>query len=67
MWDHDNNNTTGPQDHDLINLSALSSTYNTPATTSTLENIDKTNSWWTENEVNLLLDYVEANCVLTIP
>jgi hypothetical protein len=63
--DNNNNNTTGPQDHDSINLSASSSTHNTPPTTSTLENIEKTNSRWTENEVNLLLDYVEANCILT--
>ena len=67
MQDHDNNNnttSTGPQEHDLTNFSALSSTHETLATTSTLENIEKTNSQWTEHEVNLLLDYIETNCIL---
>jgi hypothetical protein len=65
MRDHDNdNNITGPQDHDSINLTASSSTHDTPATTSTLENVEKT-SWWTEDEVNRLLDYIKANCILT--
>ena len=65
MRDHDDNNTTGPPDHHSANLSASSSTHDTPAATSTSENIEKTNSRWTETEVNLLLDYVEANCILT--
>ena len=68
MQDHDNNNnttSTGPQEHDSTNFSALSSTHETLATTSTSENIEKTNSRWTEHEVNLLLDYIETNCILT--
>ena len=65
MRDHDDNNdTTGP-DHDSTNPSASSSTHDTPAITSTSENVEKTSGQWTENEVKLLLDYVEANCVLT--
>jgi len=68
MRDHNNNNnntSTGPQDHDSIDLSASASNHDTPDTTSTSENTEKTNSWWTENEINLLLDYIEANCILT--
>ena len=68
MRDHNNNNnntSTGPQNHDLIDLSASASNYDTPDTTSISKNTEKTNSWWTENEINLLLDYIEANCILT--
>jgi len=71
MRDHniDNNNntttSTGPEDYDSTNFSASSTTHDTPTTTNTSENIEKTNSRWTENEVNLLLEYVEANCILT--
>jgi hypothetical protein len=65
----DNNDTTAQttEDHDSTNFSASSSTHDTPAIIST-ENIEKTNASasgrWTENEISLLLDYVEANCVL---
>lgn len=69
MRDHNNNNnnntSTGPQNHDLIDLSASASNYDTPNTTSISKNTKKTNSWWTENKINLLLDYIEANCILT--
>ena len=70
MWDQDNNNTgTGTlQDHgcDLSDHSALTLTHDTqPTTTSTSESIKKTSSWWTDNEITLLLNYVELNCTLT--
>jgi hypothetical protein len=69
MRDHDNDNDTTTQppqlDCDLTHPSASSSTaHDTPATTSTLENLDKTSGRWTENQIKLLLDYVEGNCVL---
>ena len=71
MRDHDNlNDDTTAQletagDHDSTNFSASSThnTVNTP-TASASENLEKT-SKWTEAEVKLLLDYVEANCILT--
>ena len=68
MRDHDyNNNTTAQtqQHYDSTNHSA--STYDTPTTTSTSGTIEKStgNNRWTENEVKLLLDYVEENCTLT--
>jgi hypothetical protein len=66
--DYENDTTTqSPQlDHDSTHPSASSSTANdTPATTSTSENLDKTSGRWTENEIKLLLDYVEENCTLT--
>ena len=65
MRDHNNNNntSTGPQNYNLIDLSALASNHDTPNTTSISKNTEKTNSWWTENKINLLLDYIEANCI----
>lgn len=70
MRDHNNDTTTTTQppqlDHDLTNPSASSSTaHYTLASTSTSENLDKTSGWWTKNEIKLLLDYVEGNCILT--
>ena len=56
------------QDHgcDLSDHSALTFTHNTqPTTTSTSKSIKKTSSWWTDNEIMLLLNYVESNCTLT--
>jgi hypothetical protein len=65
MRDHydDNNNMTA-QDHNSTEFSASSSTQDTPASVSTSENIEKTSGRWTRSEITLLLDYVEANCVL---
>ncbi|KAF8805532.1 hypothetical protein BYT27DRAFT_7224832 [Phlegmacium glaucopus] len=68
MRDHDNNTTTQPPqlDPDLMNPSASSSTaHDTPATTSTSENLEKTSGQWTKNEIGLPLDYIEGNCILT--
>ena len=67
MQDHDDNDTTTTQDYDLDHSQAAStSTHNTqPATTSTLESMKKSGGWWTDNEVKLLLNYVESNCTLT--
>jgi len=63
MRDHDDNdNTTTQAPHD--STTASSSTHDTPATTSTAENVEKSSSRWSEDEVKLLLDYIEANCVL---
>jgi hypothetical protein len=65
MQDHcDDNNTTAQttEDHNSTNLSASSSTQDTPSTS---ENSEKTSGQWTKSEITLLLDYVEANCVLT--
>jgi hypothetical protein len=64
MRDHCDSNNTTAQDHDSTNFSTSSSTQDTPASVSTSENIEKTSGRWTESEVVLLLDYVEANCVL---
>jgi hypothetical protein len=68
--DHSDNNTSAQttEDHDLTtNFSASSSTHDTqpeaPASIST-DNIEKASSRWTESEITLLLDYVEAKCVL---
>ena len=60
--------TTTLQDHgcNLSDHSALTSTHDTqPTTTSTSESIKKTSSQWTDNEITLLLNYVESNCTLT--
>ena len=65
MQDHDDNNTT-TQDHDTLDHSASTSTHNTqPATTSTSESNKKTSGQWTDNEIKLLLNYVESNYTLT--
>jgi PKD repeat protein len=67
MQDHDDNNSTtqNPQDHDLTQYSASSSTHDTPATTSTAGTAEKTTGQWTEQEINLFLNYVKENCILT--
>ena len=52
------------QDHNSTDFSASSSTQDTPASISTSGNIEKTSGRWTESKIALLLDYVEANCVL---
>ena len=68
MRNHDNDNDDDAQtagDYESTNFTVSSSTHDTPATASSSENIEKTSSRWTENEIKLLLDYVEANCVLT--
>ncbi|KAF8221168.1 hypothetical protein L208DRAFT_1329698, partial [Tricholoma matsutake] len=68
MWDHcDDNNTAQTTDHNSTNFSASSSTQETPSNISTSENSEKSSGRWTESEITLLLDYVEANCVLTTP
>jgi hypothetical protein len=66
MWDH-NNNDTSTQDHsNPSSHSASTSTHNTqPATTSTSESNKKASGRWTDDEIKLLLDYVESNCTLT--
>ena len=69
MRDHDIDNdiTTSTQPPQLdcsTNPSALSSAHDTP-TTSTSKNLEKTSGQWTETEINLLLDFVEGNCILT--
>ena len=69
MRDHDidNNITTSTQPPQLncsTNPSTSSSAHDTP-TTSTSENLEKTSGWWTKTEINLLLDFVEGNCILT--
>lgn len=51
------------EDHDPTNFSASSSTHDTPASTENIEKASASNRW-TDKEVSLLLDYVEANCVL---
>lgn len=68
MRDHDNNNNTTaqtPQDNDSTNQST--SMYDSPATTSMSETIEKSSASgrWTDDEVKLLLEFVEANCTLT--
>ena len=55
------------EDHEsTIDFSASTSTHHTqasgPASISTA--IEKASGRWTEKEVELLLDYVESNCVL---
>ena len=55
--------TQTPQDYESTNPST--STDDSLATTSMSETTEKSNSRWTEHEVKLLLDYVEANCTLT--
>lgn len=57
------------QNPDSTHSSALSSgtsaSHNTLATTSMTGTAEKTTGRWTEDEVNLLLDYVEQNAILT--
>jgi hypothetical protein len=42
-----------------------SSMHDTLAETSTATGTEKKSTRWTTDEINLLLDYIEANCVLT--
>ena len=65
MRDHDENNNTTAQTPPDLDSTSYSSTHNTPATTSISENIEKTSNRWSETEINLLLDYVEKNSILT--
>ena len=67
MQDHDDNDTTTTQDYDPDHSQAASTfTHDSqPATTSTSESMKKSSGWWTDNEVKLLLDYIESNCTLT--
>ena len=67
MQDHDDDNSTSRnlQYHDLTHHSASSSSHDALATTSTAGTSEKTSGRWTEQEINLLLNYVEGNCVLT--
>jgi PKD repeat protein len=64
MQDHDDNDST-TQNPDLTQYSASSSTHDTPATTSTAGTAEKTTGRWTDQEIDLLLNYVEGNCILT--
>jgi hypothetical protein len=69
MRDHSDDNDTAlnPQDTDSTHFSASSSAHNIPqaATTSNTEISEKTSGRWSNNEIMLLLDYVEENCTLT--
>ena len=66
MLNHDDSTTTqNPQDHDSTHYSALSSTNDTLATPSTAGSAEKTGGRWNDQEINLLLNYVEQNCTLT--
>ena len=65
MQNHDNSTTQNPQDHDLTDYSALSSTHDTLANTINVRTAEKTSGWWTKQEINLLLNYVERNSILT--
>jgi hypothetical protein len=60
MENHDDSTTQNLQDHVSI---TLSSTNDTLATTST-SGTEKAKRW-TEHEINLLLNYVEQNCILS--
>jgi hypothetical protein len=61
MQNHDDSNSQTPQ---LDDYSALSSTHDTPATTTSAETVEK-NKRWTDQEIELLLNYVERNSILT--
>jgi hypothetical protein len=70
MRDQDNlNDDDDGTAQTATNFSASSThdTVDTPPTASTSENVasEKANSRWTDDEIKLLLDFVEANCVLT--
>ena len=66
MQDHDDDSITqNTQDYDSTHHSASSSTPNTLATTSTTGIAEKTTGQWTDEEVMLLLNYVEQNSTLT--
>jgi hypothetical protein len=66
MQDHDNNDTTTQDHSDPSSHSASTSTHNIqPTTTSTSESNKKANGRWTNDEIKLLLNYVESNCTLT--
>jgi hypothetical protein len=54
------------QDNDFASHSGSTSTHNHPtvADTSQASSLEKT-SRWTDHEITLLLDYVEASCTLT--
>jgi hypothetical protein len=67
MDDHDDSTAQNPQDHDSTHHSTLSSTNDTLATTSVVETAEKSSKQWTEHEIDLLLQYVEQNCILTTP
>jgi hypothetical protein len=58
------NDTNAPISHDNESL-ASSSNQITPAATSMAESSEKTSGRWTDDEVKLLLNYVEAKCTLT--
>ena len=65
MQDYDDNDIT-TQNYGPLNYFASISTDNTqPATISTSESIKKTSGQWTDNEIKLLLNYIESNCTLT--
>ena len=61
MHDHDNDTTTtrNPEDNESMVSSSI------PAAASTTGSVEKTSRRWTDDEVKLLLGYVEANCILT--
>jgi hypothetical protein len=65
MRNLDDSTNQNPQDHDSTHHSALSSTNDTLATTSTSGTAEKTSGRWTEHEIDLLLSYVEQNSILT--
>ena len=63
---NDNDDGTAQTAEDSTNFSTSSThdTVNTLPTASTSENVERANNRWTDNEVRLLLDYVESNCIL---
>ena len=71
MQTHDNSTPQNPQDHDSTQYSTLSSdsAHDTQAISSTqaqaVGTTEKTSGRWTDQEIFLLLDYVEKNSILT--
>jgi hypothetical protein len=65
MQDHDDDDNSITQNQDSTHQSASSSTRDTLATSSTTGTSEKTRSKWTDQEISLLLDYVEKNIILT--
>jgi hypothetical protein len=65
MQNPDDSTTRNLPDHDSTDYSTLSSTNDTLATTSTAGTTEKSNKRWSVQEINLLLDYIERNSILT--
>ena len=65
MQNHDDSAESTTQNQQDNDSSALLSTRDTLATTSTTETAEKASGRWTDQEVYLLLDFVEQNSILT--